>query len=77
MPHRTTPTPSRPQRRWASIAQTAEHLSKSERTERSMLDDGRLKSYRQPDPRTGRPGRTVYIDLNEVDDTMRPFGVNR
>ena len=51
MPHRTTPTPSRPQRRWASIAQTAEHLSKSE--------------------------RTVYIDLNEVDDTMRPFGVNR
>jgi excisionase family DNA binding protein len=61
------PEPPRP-RRWASIAQTAEHLSKSERTVRQMIYDGRFKGYRL--------GRTVYIDLNEVDDAMEPFGVN-
>jgi excisionase family DNA binding protein len=62
------PEPRRP-RRWTSIAKTAEHLSKSERTVRSMLADGRLRGY--------RIGRTVFLDLNEVDDALEPFGVNR
>jgi excisionase family DNA binding protein len=68
MARRTKPKPSRSRRRWVSIAETAEHLSKSERTVRSMLADGRLKGYRL--------GRTVFLDLNEVDDAMLPFGVN-
>jgi hypothetical protein len=73
MPRRPNPTPPRPQRRWASIPQTAEHLNKSERTVREMLADGRLKGYRQADPNR-RSGRSymVFIDLNEVDDAMVP-----
>jgi excisionase family DNA binding protein len=45
------------------------HLALSERTVRYMISDGRLKGYRL--------GRTVRIDLNEVDDALLPFGVNR
>jgi excisionase family DNA binding protein len=44
-------------------------LSLSERTVRYMLADGRLKGYRL--------GRTVRLDLNEVDDALLPFGVNK
>jgi excisionase family DNA binding protein len=65
MARRTTPKPAR--RRWASIAETAKYLSKGERTVREMTYDGRLKAYRL--------GRTIYLDLNEVDDAMEPFGV--
>jgi len=59
---RTTKSEQPRRRRWASITQTADHLSKSERTVREMIYDGRLKGYRL--------GRTVFIDLNEVDDAM-------
>jgi excisionase family DNA binding protein len=55
------------ERRWASLIKTAEYLAVSERTVRQMIYDGRLKGYRL--------GRTVRIDLNEVDDAMLPFGV--
>jgi excisionase family DNA binding protein len=66
MARRTSISPSRG-RRWASITETAEYLSKSERTVRQMIYDGRLKGYRL--------GRTVFIDLAEVDAAMEPFGV--
>jgi excisionase family DNA binding protein len=65
--HTTKPKPPWP-RRWASMRETAKYVSVSERTVRYMLADGRLKGYRN--------GRTVFIDLNEVDDAMVPFGVN-
>jgi excisionase family DNA binding protein len=69
MPRNTTKLkPPRPLR-WASLIQTAERLAMAERTVRQMIYDGRLKGY--------RPGRTVFLDLNEVDDAMEPFGVNR
>jgi excisionase family DNA binding protein len=66
---RHTPLPKSRGRRWASIAQTAEYLSRGERTVRQMIYDGRLKGYRL--------GRTVFLDLNEVDNAMEPFGVDR
>jgi excisionase family DNA binding protein len=61
------PTPPRP-RRWASLNQTADYMALAERTVRQMIADGRLKGYRL--------GRTVRVDLNEVDDAMLPFGGN-
>jgi excisionase family DNA binding protein len=70
MPRHTTrpvPKPPRPRRR-ASLLQTAERLAVAERTARQMIYDGRLKGYRL--------GRTVRVDLNEVDDALLPFGGN-
>ena len=64
---RTPPQPPR-HRRWASLLQAADYLAVSERTVRQMIYDGRLTGYRL--------GRTVRIDLNEVDDAMLPFGGN-
>ena len=65
--HTTKPKPPRPRRR-ASLLQTAERLAVAERTARQMIYDGRLKGYRL--------GRTVRVDLNEVDDALLPFGGN-
>jgi excisionase family DNA binding protein len=66
---RRKPEPPPRYPRWASLLETAKYLSVAERTVRQMIYDGRLKGYRL--------GRTVRIDLNEVDDAMLPFGVDR
>ena len=52
-------------RRWASMKQTADYLSVTDRTVRQMMFDGRLTSYRNG-------SRLVRIDLNEVDAAMEP-----
>jgi excisionase family DNA binding protein len=68
--HTTRPVPKLPRpRRWTSLLQTAERLAVAERAARQMIYDGRLTGHRR--------GRTVFLDLNEVDDAMEPFGVNR
>lgn len=38
-----------------------------ERTIREMIDDGRLAGYRCG-------ARLIHVDLNEIDDAMRPYG---
>lgn len=57
--------PSQP-RRWASMKETGAYLGVAERTVRYMIDDGRVVAYRL--------GKTVRIDLNEVDASLVPFG---
>jgi excisionase family DNA binding protein len=54
-------------RRWASIQDTAAYLKVTDRTVRQMIADSRLRGYRNG-------GRLIRLDLNEVDDAMRPFG---
>jgi excisionase family DNA binding protein len=56
-----------PQRRWASIQDTADYLGVTDRTVRQMIADGRLTGYRSG-------GRLIRLDLNEVDAAMKPFG---
>ena len=58
---RTTKSEQPRRRRWASITQTADHLSKSERTVREMIYDGRLKGYR-----LGRNMRGIINTLHEL-----------
>lgn len=53
-------------RRWASMKETGVYLGVAERTVRYMIDDGRITAYRL--------GKTVRIDLNEVDGSLVPFG---
>ena len=64
--HTTKPKPPRPRRR-ASLLQTAERLALAELTAHQMIH-GRLTGHRL--------GRTVRVDLNEVDDALLPFGGN-
>jgi excisionase family DNA binding protein len=52
---------------WASINETAEHLSVIPRTVRQMIADGRLTAYRIG-------SRVVRLDLNEVDAALQPYG---
>lgn len=52
--------------RWGSIEQTAEHLGVHPRTVRRMIAEGRLTGFRLG-------SRIVRIDLNEVDDLLRPI----
>jgi excisionase family DNA binding protein len=42
-------------------------LKVTDRTVRQMIADSRLRGYRNG-------GRLIRLDLNEVDDAMRPFG---
>ena len=58
--------PVRP-RRYAKLAEAAEYLGVTDRTIRQMIADGRLTGYRSGN-------RLVRVDLNEVDQAMRPFG---
>lgn len=54
----------RPTRRYISIADAAEYLEVSDRTVRRMIADRELTGYRM-----GR-GRTLRVDLNEIDDNL-------
>ncbi|WP_406816193.1 excisionase family DNA-binding protein [Mycobacterium sp. M23085] len=54
-------------RRWASAKETGEYLSLTTRTIWTMIDDGRLRAYRN-----GK--KLVRLDLNEVDAAMTPLG---
>jgi excisionase family DNA binding protein len=56
-----------PRRRYVKIAEAAAYLQVTDRTVRSMIADGRLTAYR-----SGQ--RLVRLDLNEIDDAMKPFG---
>jgi excisionase family DNA binding protein len=53
-------------RRYVSIIEAAEYLSVTERTVRQMISDGRLRGYRN--------GRFIRLDLNEIEESMVPFG---
>ncbi|CAN3128574.1 excisionase family DNA-binding protein [Mycobacterium sp. smrl_JER01] len=57
----------RPLRRYCKINEAAEYLGVTTRTIRAMIADGRLTGYRSGN-------RLVRVDLNEIDDAMRPFG---
>jgi excisionase family DNA binding protein len=52
-------------RRWVSIKQAAEYLGVSTRTIFQMMADGRLVAYKNGT-------RFIRLDLNEVDDSMKP-----
>jgi excisionase family DNA binding protein len=54
-------------RRYVKLAEAAEYLGVTDRTVRQMIADGRLTGYRSG-------SRLVRVDLNEVDDAMKPFG---
>lgn len=54
-------------RRYVKIAEAAAYLQVTARTIRQMIADGRLTGYRSG-------SRLVRVDLNEIDDTMQPFG---
>ncbi|MCK8615851.1 excisionase family DNA-binding protein [Gordonia sp. C13] len=54
-------------RRYASIKESAEYLGVTDRTIRQMIADGRLTGYRNG-------GRLIRLDLNEIDQSMQPFG---
>lgn len=54
-------------RRYAKTEDAAEYLAVTTRTIRQMIADGRLTGYRSGT-------RLVRVDLNEIDDAMRPFG---
>ncbi|PND58116.1 DNA-binding protein [Mycobacterium sp. ENV421] len=54
-------------RRYVSIADAAEYLGVHTHTIRQMIADGRLTGYR-----SGH--RLVRVDLNQIDDAMKPFG---
>lgn len=54
-------------RRYVSVPDAAEYLGVHTRTIRQMIADGRLTGYRSG-------SRLVRVDLNEIDDAMKPFG---
>lgn len=54
-------------RRYAKLAEAAEYLGVTCRTIRQMIADGRITGYRSGT-------RLVRVDLNEIDEAMRPFG---
>lgn len=56
-------------RRYITIAEAADYLQISDRTVRRLITDGELNGYRM-----GRSGRTIRVDLNEIDEQlMRPI----
>lgn len=54
-------------RKYGKLSEAAEYLGVTERTIRQMIADGRLTGYRSGT-------RLVRVDLNEIDEAMRPFG---
>jgi excisionase family DNA binding protein len=61
-----TPTPANIGRRYASLSDTAEYIGVNEKTVRRRIADGTLTGYRLG-------GRLLRIDLNEVDQALRPI----
>jgi excisionase family DNA binding protein len=57
-----------PPPRWVTRAQLAERVHKSTRTIDTWIATGRIKAYRLPG------GRSLVIDLNEVDALIRSGG---
>lgn len=53
-------------RRWITQRDAADHLGVTDRTIRNYIASGRLTGYRLG-------GRAVRLDLNEVDDLLRPI----
>jgi excisionase family DNA binding protein len=58
---------SRVDRRYITIAETADFLSVSYRTVQDMIRDGRLRAYRNG-------ARVIRLRLDEIDAAMRPVG---
>lgn len=56
-------------RRWASVREAAGYIGVTTRTIHQMITDGRITAYRN-----GK--RLVRVDLNEIDQSMQPFGGN-
>jgi excisionase family DNA binding protein len=54
-------------RRYVKLSEAAEYLGVTDRTIRQMISDGRLTGYRSGT-------RLVRVDLNELDEAMKPFG---
>lgn len=63
----TLPDNRAARRRYAKLREAADYLGVTERTIRQMIADGRLIGYR-----SGQ--RLVRVDLNDLDEAMRPFG---
>jgi excisionase family DNA binding protein len=60
--------PVPPEPRWATRVETAKYLHKSDRTVDNWIANGWITAYRMPG------GRSLLIDLNEVDDAIRAGG---
>jgi excisionase family DNA binding protein len=54
-----------PQRRYASLAKAAQYADCNERTLRRHIASGELTGYRL--------GRVIRVDLNELDEWLRPI----
>lgn len=54
-------------RGYVSISDAAEYLGVTTRTIRQMIADGRLRGYRSG-------SRLVRLRINEIDNSMQPFG---
>lgn len=61
------PEISNKRRRYVKIAEAAKYLQVTDRTIRQMIADGRLTGYRNG-------ARLVRVDLDEIDNSMQPFG---
>lgn len=59
--------PKKVSRRWASLQDAAIYMGVSVRTIRRWISEGQFKGHRMND-------RVIRVDLNEIDDAMRPFG---
>lgn len=55
-------------RRFTTTKAAAEYLNVHDRTIRKMVAEGRLTGYRN--------GRILRVDMNEVEQCLRPFGGN-
>lgn len=61
--------PSRPKplpRRWANLDEAADYTGLSALTMRRRVADGTIRGYRLG-------SRTLRVDLNEIDEAMRPI----
>jgi excisionase family DNA binding protein len=59
--------PDAGRRRYVSIGETAEYLGVTERTVRDWITDGSLTAY-------SLANRFYRLDLDEVDEAMKPVG---
>ena len=66
MPSQRSQSAVRP--RWATRVETAKYLHKGERTVDAWIANGVIRAYRVP------AGRSLLIDLNEVDEALRAAG---
>lgn len=56
---------TRTNRRWATLAEAGEHVGLSQKTLRRQIAAGHITGY--------RIGRALRVDLNELDDLLRPI----